>query len=47
MKRKILGFLGGVAAGLLNGLLGAGGGMIAVPLLEALGVEGKIGRAHV
>lgn len=44
MKRKILGFLGGVAAGLLNGLLGAGGGMIAVPLLEALGVEGK--QAH-
>ena len=44
MKRKILGFVGGVAAGLLNGLLGAGGGMIAVPLLEALGVEGK--QAH-
>lgn len=44
MKRKVLGFLGGIGVGLLNGLLGAGGGMITVPLLELMGVEGK--RAH-
>jgi uncharacterized membrane protein YfcA len=28
----------GAAAGLLNGLFGAGGGMVAVPMLKALGV---------
>lgn len=44
VKRNLLGFAGGVAVGLLNGLLGAGGGMVTVPLLETMGVEGK--RAH-
>jgi len=31
--------LGGLAAGLINGLLGSGGGMIAVPVLEHAGVN--------
>ena len=44
MKQKLLGFAGGIAVGLLNGLLGAGGGMVTVPLLEAMGVKGK--QAH-
>lgn len=44
VKKNLLGFAGGVAVGLLNGLLGAGGGMVTVPLLETMGVEGK--RAH-
>lgn len=35
---------GGLAAGLVNGLLGSGGGMIAVPMLERGGEEA--GRAH-
>ena len=36
--------LTGLAAGLVNGLLGSGGGMIAVPMLERGGVEAN--RAH-
>ena len=44
MKKKILGFSSGIAVGVLNGLLGAGGGMITVPLLEIMGVKGK--HAH-
>ena len=34
----------GIAVGLANGLFGGGGGMIAVPLLQRLGLEEK--RAH-
>ena len=34
----------GLAVGLVNGLLGAGGGMIAVPLLQKLGLDRK--QAH-
>lgn len=34
----------GLAIGLVNGLLGAGGGMIAVPLLKKMGLEQK--QAH-
>lgn len=37
--------LGGWAVGTLNGLLGAGGGMVLVPLLEVLGVKNKKGHA--
>lgn len=36
--------LGGLGAGVINGLLGAGGGMVVVPLLSAMGVRGK--RSH-
>lgn len=42
-KRAVV-LLGSLAAGLVNGLLGSGGGMIAVPLLERGGVEPN--RAH-
>lgn len=37
--------LGGVAVGILNGLLGAGGGMVLVPLMELLGIGGKKSHA--
>lgn len=37
--------LAGVGVGLLNGLLGAGGGMLTVPVLEWLGVRGKQSHA--
>lgn len=40
-KRSIRIMLCGVAAGIVNGLLGAGGGMILVPLLTMLGVLGE------
>lgn len=45
MGRRTKAALGGVAVGALNGLLGAGGGMVMVPLLELLGVGGKKGHA--
>lgn len=41
IKSGILGF----AAGLLNGLFGAGGGMAAVPMLSAMGVETRKSHA--
>lgn len=44
-KRKLAAAAGGVAVGLLNGLLGAGGGMVTVPMLEALGARGKKSHA--
>jgi uncharacterized membrane protein YfcA len=37
-KRKWRVYPLGAAAGFLNGLFGAGGGMVAVPMLKALGV---------
>ncbi len=43
-KERWLAALGGVGVGILNGLLGAGGGMLTVPLLEWMGVKGR--RAH-
>lgn len=43
-KKRIAAVLGGLAAGLVNGLLGSGGGMIAVPALERSGVSAN--RAH-
>lgn len=39
MQKKVWGLLGGAGAGILNGLLGAGGGTVVVPLLAALGVR--------
>lgn len=39
MKKK--GFLFGVLIGAVNGLLGAGGGMLTVPILKKMGFEQK------
>ena len=43
--RTALAALGGIGVGVLNGLLGAGGGMLTVPLLELLGIRGRRGHA--
>ena len=43
-KPKWLSFVFGIAVGIANGMLGAGGGMIAVPALKKLGMEQK--KAH-
>lgn len=43
-RRQIIPSLGFLAAGMINGLLGSGGGMIAVPALEHSGI--KANRAH-
>ena len=43
-KGKAQSALCGTAVGLANGLFGGGGGMIAVPLLQRIGLEEK--RAH-
>lgn len=43
-KQNILTALGGIAIGFVNGLLGAGGGMLAVPILKAQGLSQK--QAH-
>lgn len=43
-RQTVLSALGGVGVGFLNGLLGAGGGMLTVPLLELTGIEGR--RSH-
>lgn len=47
MKNKnLLTCLSGIAIGVVNGLLGAGGGMIAVPLLKKLGFSQKQAHAN-
>lgn len=38
-KKKILFYPMGLVIGFLNGLLGAGGGMVAVPMLRGLDIE--------
>lgn len=43
-KNKILSFAFGIAIGIANGMLGAGGGMIAVPALKRTGLEQR--KAH-
>ncbi len=43
-KKFFLTVLGGTAAGFANGLLGAGGGMLAVPILKKHGLKTK--EAH-
>ena len=43
-KKNVQSVACGVAVGLANGLFGGGGGMIAVPLLQRVGLEEK--RAH-
>ena len=45
--KKIITALGfGTAVGVVNGMLGAGGGMIAVPLLKKLGLDQKSAHAN-
>jgi len=43
-KQNACSALGGALVGILNGMLGAGGGMLAVPMLKKLGLEQT--RAH-
>jgi len=43
-KKHLVPIIGSLAAGIVNGLLGSGGGMVAVPTLERSGVEAN--RAH-
>lgn len=43
-KNKILSFAFGIAIGIANGMLGAGGGMIAVPALKKTGLDQR--KAH-
>ncbi len=43
-KQQLLAAAGGVGIGFINGLLGAGGGMLAVPLLKKCGLSTK--QAH-
>ncbi len=38
-KKSLYTILGGLAVGLVNGMLGAGGGMLAVPLLRKSGLS--------
>lgn len=43
-KKRLAGGVAGLIAGALNGLLGAGGGTVVVPMLEKCGLEPN--RAH-
>ncbi len=45
-KPKILSFAFGIAIGIANGMLGAGGGMIAVPALKKTGLDQKDAHAN-
>lgn len=45
-KKSLLLSVGGFSIGLINGLLGAGGGMIAVPLLKKTGLSQKEAHAN-
>lgn len=46
LNSKLSTALSGFAIGIVNGLLGAGGGMIAVPLLKKIGLEQKSAHAN-
>lgn len=45
-KENLLPALSGIAIGLVNGLFGAGGGILAVPLLRRAGLEQKQAHAN-
>ncbi len=45
-KQNIKTILGGIAIGFVNGLLGAGGGMLAVPILKSQGLSQKEAHAN-
>ena len=46
MKRTFKISLSGIVVGIVNGMLGAGGGMVAVPLLRNSGMEQKEAHAN-
>ena len=46
LKSNVTVAVSGLAIGVINGLLGAGGGMIAVPLLKKMGLEQKQAHAN-
>ncbi len=46
MKKTLKNALSGIAIGIVNGMLGAGGGMVAVPLLKKSGMEQKQAHAN-
>ena len=45
-KKLFLNFALGIPIGIVNGLFGAGGGMLAVPLLKKVGMEQKSAHAN-
>ena len=45
-KTEISIAVSGLAIGVVNGLLGAGGGMLAVPLLKKMGLKQKLAHAN-
>lgn len=45
-KENLMTALSGLSVGFVNGLLGAGGGIIAVPILKKLGLERKEAHAN-
>lgn len=46
MKRTFKNSLSGIVIGIVNGMLGAGGGIVAVPLLKKSGMEQKQAHAN-
>ncbi len=45
-KSNLITAAAGLAIGIVNGLLGAGGGMLAVPMLKKMGLEQKAAHAN-
>lgn len=46
LKRNLTSLLYGIGIGLVNGIFGAGGGMIAVPVLKSNGLDQKQAHAN-
>ena len=45
-KKNIKAIFSGIAVGVVNGLMGAGGGMLAVPLLKKTGLDQRKAQAN-